>query len=66
MGEAADGVSALELARRFGPDVALVDIRMPRMDGLDLTHLLTTPHPARAFRSARSPGRSRKARRTRT
>nr|WP_202512094.1 response regulator transcription factor [Streptomyces sp. SID3343] len=43
VGEAADGVAALELARELRPDVALVDIRMPRMDGLELTRLLAGP-----------------------
>ncbi|OUC95572.1 response regulator [Streptosporangium minutum] len=38
--EAADGVAAVELAARFHPDVALVDIRMPRMDGLEVTRRL--------------------------
>ncbi|MFE2864790.1 response regulator [Embleya sp. NPDC059259] len=44
VGEAGDGVAALEAARRLRPDVALVDIRMPRMDGLELTRLLAGPH----------------------
>ncbi|WP_424642250.1 response regulator [Embleya sp. AB8] len=43
VGEAADGLAALEAARRLRPDVALVDIRMPRMDGLELTRLLAGP-----------------------
>ena len=39
----ADGVEALEQARRLRPDVALVDIRMPRLDGLEVTRLLAGP-----------------------
>lgn len=34
--EAEDGVEALELITRFQPDMILLDIRMPRMDGLEL------------------------------
>ena len=34
VGEAADGVQAVELARRYHPGVALVDIRMPQLDGI--------------------------------
>ncbi|GIF14054.1 response regulator [Actinoplanes teichomyceticus] len=43
VGEAADGVAAVELARRLRPDVALFDIRMPRMDGLQALRLLAGP-----------------------
>jgi DNA-binding NarL/FixJ family response regulator len=41
--EAADGVQAVELARRVRPDVALLDIRMPRLDGLQALRLLAGP-----------------------
>ncbi|MBV9473532.1 MAG: response regulator transcription factor [Solirubrobacterales bacterium] len=37
VGEAKDGVEAVEATRRCHPDVVLMDIRMPRMDGLEAT-----------------------------
>jgi DNA-binding NarL/FixJ family response regulator len=42
-GEAADGLEAVALARRVKPDVALLDIRMPKMDGLEALRLLAGP-----------------------
>jgi DNA-binding NarL/FixJ family response regulator len=38
--EAADGVEALELTRSHRPRVLLADLRMPRMDGIELTRLV--------------------------
>ncbi|MFJ8022185.1 response regulator [Streptomyces sp. NPDC096311] len=43
IGEAADGADALETARLLRPDVALLDVRMPRMDGLEVTRHLLAP-----------------------
>lgn len=40
IGEAADGQRAVELARELRPDVCLMDIRMPGLDGLDATRAL--------------------------
>ncbi|MFJ9801419.1 response regulator [Streptomyces wuyuanensis] len=40
VGEGADGAEAVELAERLRPDVVLMDVRMPRMDGLAATERL--------------------------
>jgi DNA-binding NarL/FixJ family response regulator len=41
VGEASDGVAAVEMARRERPDVFLMDVRMPRLDGIEATARIT-------------------------
>jgi DNA-binding NarL/FixJ family response regulator len=45
VGEAGDGQSAIDLAERRRPDVVIMDVRMPGMDGLDATKELTQRTP---------------------
>ncbi|MFE6224438.1 response regulator [Streptomyces sp. NPDC057854] len=45
--EAADGAAAVEAVRRHRPDVALLDIRMPRLDGIEACRAITAESACR-------------------
>jgi DNA-binding LytR/AlgR family response regulator len=52
VGEAENGLAALELARERRPDVMLLDISMPEVDGFDVARHLAEPRPLIIFQTA--------------
>jgi DNA-binding NarL/FixJ family response regulator len=45
IGEAADGLEAVELAARLQPDVIVMDVRLPHLNGIEATRAITTRFP---------------------
>jgi DNA-binding LytR/AlgR family response regulator len=52
VGRAANGIEALELVEQRRPDVLILDIEMPEVDGFDVVRALSDPKPAVIFQTA--------------
>ena len=62
VGEAADGETALDMARVLQPDVVLLDVVLPDLDGFSVCAALTSrqPSPAVVMTSSRAPSAYRR------
>lgn len=45
VGEAKNGVEAVNKAEELAPDIALMDVKMPRLDGIEAAHLIAERQP---------------------
>ena len=62
IGEAGDGVSAISEYERLTPDIVLMDITMPQMEGIEAAEKIVRDHPERPHRNGvvgRLPGEHR-------
>jgi DNA-binding NarL/FixJ family response regulator len=45
VGMAGDGLAAIEMVGELHPDVMLIDVQLPRMNGIEATRIITSKHP---------------------
>lgn len=45
LGEASDGAEAIELAKTLAPDLVVMDVRLPNMNGIEATRIITSQFP---------------------